>query len=175
MFHQDNYGKGPDYTSGVMPSPVLVGILCGLCYPYLQSYPYWATKLDVAFEKLEHTKPDVTHFCVFGCGAYIFLPEEVHTNKLNPKSELMTFIGYPQGTKGWMFMRGPNNVIFTAAQALFDKTLFPKCPDMHWPGSTPVADLPVGHQGDYNIFLDDENEEFGGDGNGHNLPPIPQI
>ena len=31
----------------------------------------------------------------------------------------------------------------------------------------------MGHQGDYNIFLDDENEEFGGDGNGHDLPPIP--
>ena len=82
------------------------------------------------FEKMEHTKPDVTHFRVFGCGAYIFLPEEVCTNKLNPKLELMTFIGYPQGTKWWMFMRRPNNVIFTVAQALFDKTLFPKCPDM---------------------------------------------
>ena len=83
------------------------------------------------FEKLEHTKPDVTHFCVFGCGAYVFLPEEVCTNKLNPKSELMIFIGYPQGTKGWIFMRGPNNVIFTVVQALFDETLFPTCPDMH--------------------------------------------
>ena len=115
------------------------------------------------FEKLEHTKPDVTHFRVFGCGAYVFLPEEVHTNKLNPKSELMTFIGYPQGTNRWMFMRGPNNVIFTAAQALFDETLFLKCPDMHWLGYTPVADPPVGQQGEYNIPLDDENEEFGGD------------
>ena len=85
------------------------------------------------FEKLEHTKPDVAHFfffCIFGCGTYIFLPEEVCANKLDPKLELMTFIGYPQGTKGWMFMRGPNNVIFTAAQALFDETLFLKCPDM---------------------------------------------
>ena len=52
------------------------------------------------FEKLEHTKPDVTHFRVFRCGAYVFLLEDVHTNKLNPKLELITFIGYPQGTKG---------------------------------------------------------------------------
>jgi transposase InsO family protein len=51
-------------------------------------------------ENLTHTKPDVTHFHVFGCGAYIFLPEEVHHNKLNTKSELMTFIGYPQALKG---------------------------------------------------------------------------
>ena len=31
----------------------------------------------------------------------------------------------------------------------------------------------MGQQGEYNIPLDDENEEFGSDGNGHNLPPIP--
>ena len=45
-------------------------------------------------------------------------------NKVNPKSKLMTFLGYPQGTKGYLFMRGPNNVLFTAVQALFDETLF---------------------------------------------------
>jgi hypothetical protein len=82
------------------------------------------------FENLEHIEPDVTHLHVFGCGAYIFLPEEVCHNKLNPKSKLMTFIGYPQGVKEYLFMRSPNNVLFTAVQALFNKTLYPKCPDM---------------------------------------------
>ena len=82
------------------------------------------------FENLKHTKPDVTHLHVFRCGAYVFLPEEVCVNKLNPKSELMTFLGYPQGTKGYLFMRGLNNVLFTAVQALFNETLFLKCPDM---------------------------------------------
>ena len=82
------------------------------------------------FENMEHTKPDVTHLHVLGCGAYVFLPEEVRTNKLNPKSELMTFISYPAGTKGYLFMRSPNNVLYTAVQALFDETLYLKCPDM---------------------------------------------
>ena len=91
------------------------------------------------FENLKHIKPDVTHLHVFRCGMYVFLLEEVHVNKLNPKSELMTFLGYPQGTKGYLFMRGPNNVLFMAVQALFDETLFPKCPDMCHPGYTPVA------------------------------------
>ena len=54
------------------------------------------------FENLKHTKPDVTHLHVFRCGAYVFLLEEVCVNKLNPKSELMTFLGYPQGTKGYL-------------------------------------------------------------------------
>ena len=91
------------------------------------------------FENLKCTKPDVTHLCVFGCGAYVFLPEEVHVNKLNPKSELMTFLGYPAGTKGYLFMRGLNNVLFTAVQALFNEMLFLKCSDMHHPRYTPVA------------------------------------
>ena len=82
------------------------------------------------FENLKHIKPDVTHLCVLRCGMYVFLPEEVCVNKLNPKSKLMTFLGYSQGTKGYLFMRGPNNVLFTAVQALFNETLFPKCPDM---------------------------------------------
>jgi hypothetical protein len=116
------------------------------------------------FENLEHTKPDVTHLCIFGCGTYIFLPEEVRHNKLNPKSELMTFIEYPQGIKGYFFMRSPNNVLFTAVQALFNETLYLKCPDMHHPGYTPAPDLPVGKQSEYNIPPDDD--EFGGNGGG---------
>jgi hypothetical protein len=116
------------------------------------------------FKNLEHTKPDVTHLHVFGCGTYVFLPEEVHHNKLNPKSELMTFIGYSQGTKGYLFMRSLNNVLFTAIQALFDETLYPKCPDMRHLEYTPAPDLPVGEQGEYNIPPDDD--EFGGNGGG---------
>jgi hypothetical protein len=104
------------------------------------------------FENLEHTKPDVTHLHVFGCSAYVFLLEEVHHNKLNPKSELMTFIGYPQGVKGYLSMRSPNNVLFAAVQALFDKTLYPKCPDMHCSGYTPAPDQPDGEQGEYNCY-----------------------
>ena len=72
----------------------------------------------------------------------------------------MTFLGYPQGTKGYLFMRGPNNVLFIAVQALFDETLFPKCPDMRHPGYTPVA--PVNAQDEYNI--PPEDNENGDDG-----------
>ena len=49
-----------------------------------------------------------------------------------------------------------------AVQALFNETLFPKCPDMCHPGYTPVTP-PVDAQGEYNIPLDDnENEDDGG-------------
>jgi hypothetical protein len=69
----------------------------------------------------------------------------------------MTFIGIVEGTKGYIFMRSPNNVVFTAIQALFDKTLFPKCPTMRRLGYTPVG-LPSNDlQGEHNEPPDDEN------------------
>jgi len=40
----------------------------------------------------------------------------------------MTYLGSHPGGKGWIFMRGPNNDIFSAAQAIFDESIFPKCP-----------------------------------------------
>ena len=114
------------------------------------------------FENLKHTKPDVTHLRVFGCGVYVLLSEEVHVNNSNPKSKLMTFLGYPQSTKGYLSMRGLNNVLFTAVQALFYETLFLKCPDMCCPRYTHVPP-PVDAQGEYNIPPDDnENEDDGG-------------
>ena len=36
-------------------------------------------------------KPRISHLCVFGCGAYVYLPSEVRANKLTPHSELMIF------------------------------------------------------------------------------------
>jgi hypothetical protein len=120
------------------------------------------------FECLHRTKPDVAHLRVFGCGAYVFLPEDVQSNNLSPRSELMTFIGLVKGTKGYIFMRSPNNVIFTAIQALFDETLFLKCPNMYCPGYTPVGLSPDDLQGEHNRPLDNENG-----GNGGGFPPIP--
>jgi hypothetical protein len=119
------------------------------------------------FERLHHTKPDVAHLRVFRCGAYVFLPEDMQSNNLSLRSELMTFIGIVEGTRGYIFMRSPNNNIFTAIQALFDKTLFPKCPNMHCVGYTPVGLLSDDLQGEHNRPLDDENGDYGG-----GFPPI---
>ena len=74
----------------------------------------------------------------------------------------MTFIGLSEETKGYIFMRSPNNTVFTAIQALFDETLFPKCPNMCWPGFTPVGITPDDLQGEHNMPPDDENGENGG-------------
>ena len=77
---------------------------------------------------MTNERPSVEHLRVFGSGAYVFLPAEIWANKLSPKSELMTYLGTAPGSKGWIFMRSPNNVVFTAAQATFDESYFPWCP-----------------------------------------------
>jgi hypothetical protein len=99
------------------------------------------------------------------------LPEDVRSNNLSPRSELMTFICLVEGTKGYIFMRSPNNIVFTAIQALFDETLFPKRPNMCHPDYTPVGLPPDDLQGEHNGLLDNENEDYGGGG----LPPLPPI
>lgn len=84
-------------------------------------------KWRTPYEVLEGKQPNVECLRVFGCGAYVYIPADVRTNKLSPKSELMTYLGNTE--HGWKFMRAPNNVIFTAAHAEFDEGIFPKCPD----------------------------------------------
>jgi hypothetical protein len=83
-------------------------------------------------EMLKLQRPNVSYFKVFGCGAYVFLPEEVRQSKLAPKSELMTFIGYADSVKGYLFMRS-TNYVFTTVKALFNKNIYFRCPHMQHP------------------------------------------
>jgi hypothetical protein len=64
---------------------------------------------------------------VFGCGAWVLIPQKTRANKLTPKSELMTYIG--QDEFSGIFMRAPNNIVFCSANAQFNETFFSKCPD----------------------------------------------
>ena len=47
---------------------------------------------------------------------------------LSLHAELMTFIGFTGGVKGWKFMRN-TNTIFHATKAVFDENMYPQCPD----------------------------------------------
>ena len=91
------------------------------------------------FKVLNQRKPDILHLRVFGCGAYVFIPEDIRQNKLTPRAEVMTFLGYTSGVKGFKFMRKPNNVIFQAVTVLFDEFMFPNCPDNKSPGHTRIG------------------------------------
>lgn len=90
------------------------------------------------FEIVEKKVPDISHLRVFGCAAYVHLPEAVRANKLAPKSELMVYLGQVPGVKGWKFMRD-NTRLFIGSTAIFDETLFPCCTEKKkGHGFTPV-------------------------------------
>jgi len=79
------------------------------------------------FELLEGEKPNIEKLQVFGCGAYVHIPQVVHKDKMSPKSELMIYIGIALGGHKNIFMCSPGNVIFTAAHIEFIEKLFPCC------------------------------------------------
>jgi transposase InsO family protein len=110
------------------------------------------------YELLHGEEPSYKHLRVFGCAAHVFLPEDVRVNKLSPKSELMIFLGYKEGVKGFLFMRLPNNVLFTGATALFDEKLFPKCPEGKLRGFIPVGEDPSEDPTEVPISLDDGDD-----------------
>jgi len=79
------------------------------------------------FKVMYGVAPDLSNLQVFGCSAYVFLPQEIRCNKLVPKSELMIHLGIEDGIKGFHFMCIHNNTIFYAPRALFNEDHFPKC------------------------------------------------
>ena len=83
----------------------------------------WKTPLEVGTGVI----PNFTKYKVFRCTTYVYLPEEVWPNKMGPRSELVTYIGYEPGTKGYKFMC-MSNTVFIGATATFDENLFPHCP-----------------------------------------------
>jgi len=120
------------------------------------------------YELINGKVPDISHLRVFGCGAYVYLPEDIQVNKLAPRSEMMIFLGYPEGIKGYLFMRLPNNVLFMVATAMFDETYFPKCPDAKLPhGPTQTGEEPDPSNNDGNVPNegDDDDDIF--------CPPTP--
>ena len=105
---------------------------------------------------------------VLGCSAYVFLHEDQRQNSMSPHAELMTFIGFTDGIKGWKFMKS-NNKIFYATKAVFDENTFLHCPN----GSR--ASIPGIETG--LLPFDEQNippEEENGDSNDDtNRPPPP--
>ncbi len=45
-------------------------------------------------------KPDISHFRVFGCTAYVYIQRDKRKS-LQPHMEKCIFVGYPSGYKGW--------------------------------------------------------------------------
>ncbi|KIY53644.1 hypothetical protein FISHEDRAFT_11869, partial [Fistulina hepatica ATCC 64428] len=73
----------------------------------------------------------------------------------------MIYLGVPEGMKGYLFMRLPDNILYTGSHALFDEKVFPKCSDQKRQGYLPMGD-----------YSDEEDEEQGpADNQLQDIPP----
>ena len=83
----------------------------------------WRTPYELVYNEV----PSIGHLRVFGCGAYVHVPAEVRKDKLSSRSELIIFLGYPDGVKGYLFMQLPYNTLFKGTTAIFDEEMMLKC------------------------------------------------
>ena len=61
-------------------------------------------------------KPSLRHVRIWGCPAHVLKGK---TGKLEPKSEVCMFVGYPDGTKGGFFYSPEDQKVFVSTNATF--------------------------------------------------------
>ena len=66
-------------------------------------------------------KPSLRHIRVWGCPAHVLKGK---VEKLEPKTEVCVFIGYPKGTKGGMFYNPKEKKVIVSTNAKFLETDF---------------------------------------------------
>ena len=67
-------------------------------------------------ELLSGHKPSLRHIRVWGCPAHVLKGK---AEKLEPKTEVCVFIGYPKGTKGGMFYNPKEKKVIVSTNATF--------------------------------------------------------
>ncbi|KZT63674.1 hypothetical protein DAEQUDRAFT_679956 [Daedalea quercina L-15889] len=70
----------------------------------------------------------------------------------------MTYLGVAPGGHGHRFMCSPNNVVYTSLMAVFDETMFPRCPDTKLQTVPKKLDQ-VGHQPTSQEDSDDDDDD----------------
>jgi transposase InsO family protein len=73
-------------------------------------------------EKFIGKKPDVSHFRVFGCIAYVHVPDEKRS-KLDPKTEKCIFIGYSLKQKGYRCFNPSTQKLQVSRDVVFDEMI----------------------------------------------------
>jgi hypothetical protein len=68
--------------------------------------------------------PDVSYFHIFGCKAYVHVPEDKR-QKLDPRSIKMTLVGYEPGFKGYRSWNSNTQAIVLSHNVTFDERSFP--------------------------------------------------
>ena len=94
------------------------------------------------FERWHGTKPDVSHFRVFGCTSYVHVKKDKR-QQLQPHFEKCVFIGYPAQYKAWLFWNPVTRKEVISNTAEFDERFFPgnSSNPIHWPLSPQSSSL----------------------------------
>ena len=71
-------------------------------------------------ENFSSRKPDLSHLKVFGCIAYVHVPDELRT-KLDPKAEKCIFIGYSLEQKGYKCYNPVTRQVRVSRDVVFDE------------------------------------------------------
>jgi hypothetical protein len=71
-------------------------------------------------EKFTRKKLDVSHFKVFGCIAYVHVPDE-KKSKLDPKADKCIFIGYSLEQKGYRCFNPSTRKLQVSRDVVFDE------------------------------------------------------
>ena len=136
----------------------------------------WITPI----ESFTGERPDVSNFRVFGCRAYVHLPEQRRQHKPSPKAAQMIFIGYELGVKGYQFW--DNQRIVIARDAVFAENTFPRRLDKS-SSKEPLGDLnnplhdidsPFEELGDFGHDDPDSRDDNYHGQPEPNLPPRPK-
>ena len=61
-------------------------------------------------------KPSLQHLHIWGCPVYVLKGK---MSKLETRSEVCYFVGYPKGTYGWYFYYPREQKVFISANAIF--------------------------------------------------------
>ena len=67
------------------------------------------------YEMWTRQKPSLNHLKIWGCPAYVL----TKGSKLEPRSELCYFVGYPKGTRGGYFYHSKEHKVFVSTHAKY--------------------------------------------------------
>ena len=108
--------------------------------------------------------PDISNLRVFGCMAYVLIPDQKRT-KFMPKAEKCTFIGYEETRKGWKFYSEDKKIIFSREARFLEEQTTTERPEVD-SGSAPERQEMAWFQPKNSCtkcernFVEDDNEEF---------------
>ncbi|KXJ70180.1 hypothetical protein RP20_CCG024584 [Aedes albopictus] len=101
---------------------------------YTMDYKYWAEAVNTAnyvqnmlptratekipYEAWYTRKPDLKHMHIFGCSAFVHIPDQKRT-KLEPKGMKLTFVGYSDSQKAYRLVDLATNKIYHSRDVRF--------------------------------------------------------